>query len=597
MRYLLSVFSLISGLALFTVQAWAIPEKPDKQRPLSAVTKASGGALSALQAAYDVRAYTLDLEILPKQKAIKGTGGIDVVVMQAMGELELDLDSRFAISAITINDQQKNFRRTDGKVFVALGATATPGTNLSAKISYEGQPFIGRNVPWDGGFVWSETADGSPWIASAVQGEGCDMWFPCQDHYSAKPQRADLRFTVPAGLMAASNGVLVETLSHADGRKTFHWKVKNPITPYNIALNVGPYVRIQKTYAGINGTDIPLEFWALAENEAKARTLVDHDIVRQMEFFEHRLGPFPWGNAKLGFAETPHLGMEHQTINAYGNLYKRDEHGFDWLLQHELSHEWFGNVMTHKRAADAWLHEGTGLYMQAAYSKYRFGEAAYTHTMYKSYLGLKNCTAVVGDDSTDMAAAFHSDIYGKGAWVLHTLRGLIGEDVFWRSLRRLIYDTPAPWTLSYPILPVYRSTDDFMAIVNEEAGWDLGWFFETYLMHADLPELEQERDDSGVHLRWKTPGKQPFTLYVPVSINGVLHNVEMPAGAGFIAAAKSAKILIDPNMAVLRALPIIGTCAEQEAIQAARRAKRKKQHEEDYGWNKDKDGTKAKKKK
>ena len=77
-----------------------------------------------------------------------------------------------------------------------------------------------------------------------------------------------------------------------------------------------------------------------------------------IDFFERVVGPYPWGPEKLGIAETPHLGMEHQTVNAYGNEFERDDYGFDWLLHHELSHEWFGNLVSASNYADLWIHEG-----------------------------------------------------------------------------------------------------------------------------------------------------------------------------------------------------------------------------------------------
>jgi len=185
-----------------------------------------------------------------------------------------------------------------------------------------------------------------------------------------------------------------------------------------------------------------------------------------------------------------------------------------------------------------------------------------------------------------MADAFHSDIYGKGGWVLHTLRGLIGEEAFWRSLRRLIYDTPEPWDLPYPIPTRYRSTDDFVQIVEDETGLELSWFFDAYLYQAALPQLVQSRDDNGVTLRWQTPSSETFRLRIPVMVNGKVSMIDMTDGTGFIPASQSDKILIDPDMTVLRALPIIGTCEQQTAIQDARRAQRKKRQEQEYGWKK-----------
>lgn len=389
-------------------------QEAGEQPPLDPQTALSSAPLSALQKSYDVLRYALDLEIMPGEQAIAGTGTVEVRVVQSVTEIELDFDSRFEIVSINVNGVGKQHRREVGKLFVLLGSETQDGDTLSLEIAYSGKPYVAENAPWDGGFVWSETADGSPWIATALQSDGCDLWFPCKDHYSDKPETVDLKFTVPGTVSAATNGVLVEVQELENDRKRFHWRVTSPINHYNIALNVGPYVRIQESYTGVNGETIPIEFWALKENEQKARDLIENDLRKEIEFYERRLGPFPWGDAKMGFAETPHLGMEHQSIIAYGNQYKRDKYGYDWLLQHELAHEWFGNVMTHASMADAWLHEGTGAYMQSAYSKELSGEAAYAHRMYQSYLGLNNCKPVVAAQDADADQAFHIDIYGKG---------------------------------------------------------------------------------------------------------------------------------------------------------------------------------------
>lgn len=113
-----------------------------------------------------------------------------------------------------------------------------------------------------------------------------------------------------------------------------------------------------------------------------------------IEFFERKVGPYPWGQEKLGVAETPHLGMEHQTINAYGNQFRRGEYGFDWLFHHELAHEWFGNLMTHETVSDMWLHEGFGAFMQPEYTREVLGDAAFYSSMYRSYRGIDACNPI-----------------------------------------------------------------------------------------------------------------------------------------------------------------------------------------------------------
>ena len=96
--------------------------------------------------------------------------------------------------------------------------------------------------PWEGGFTWAKTKDGAPWIATSCQGEGADLWWPCKDHPSDKPESFDLHVTVPAGLVCATNGRRLSSET-AGGLTTSHWRVTTPIANYTVALNIAPYVR------------------------------------------------------------------------------------------------------------------------------------------------------------------------------------------------------------------------------------------------------------------------------------------------------------------------------------------------------------------
>lgn len=531
--------------------------------PLDPVIGDTGQPLSELARQYDVLGYEINLTVEPSAQHIAGYGATRFVAMQPMSQVELKLDSRFDISRAEFDEQPVSFNRQAGTVWVQLPRVLAAGETATVRLHYAGEPHRAVRAPWDGGTVWSKTPAGQPWIATAVQGEGCDLWWPCKDHFRDKPEQVDLQITVPAALSVASNGVLQSITDTADGQRRFHWRLSVPASDYNIALNIGPYVRIQEQYTSVNGATVPIEFWALPENETRARQLINDDLRHQLAFYETVLGPYPWGNEKLGFVETPHLGMEHQTINAYGKGYKRDENGYDWLMQHELAHEWFGNLMTHAELNDAWLHEGYGFYMQPAYSKYRFGEAAYHAAMYKSYLGLKNCAPVVLSGHPTSAEAFNSDIYGKGGWTLHTLRWLIGDTAFWTVTRTLLYGTADTAALAYPIVPRYRNTDEFIALVNEVTGKDWRWLFDVYLRQAALPELVTERNGERLQLRWQGTADKPFPMPVPVSINGVMQTVPMPDGRGELAVKATDHLIIDPQMSVLRQLPIIGDCREQ----------------------------------
>jgi len=543
----------------------------------SPITLNSGIPLSDGLKSYDVEHYTLRNDILTSEKAITGSSDITFRAVHPMSVLELDFDGLYAIDEISDSDGQLDYTRDAAKIYITLRNELTVGDTQTVLIAYHGQPLEAERAPWDGGFVWSETPSGKPWVATAIQGEGCDLWWPCKDHPAGEPEGMDLYFTVADDLTAVSNGVLIDVEEHDNGRRTFHWRTEVTTNTYGIALNVAPYVLIESTYTSSNGTEIPVKFWAIEDHEEQARELFDREFAPTIEFFERKVGPYPWGQEKLGVAETPHLGMEHQTVNAYGNEFRRGEYGFDSLFQHELAHEWFGNVMTHVTVSDMWLHEGFGAFMQPEYTREVLGDAAFHASLYSTYLKINACNAIAPreefsadelyfDDPEGQGPA--GDIYTKGTWLLRSLQYLIGADEFWRAVRILVYDTPDPASLPAPIAARFRSTDDFMRITSEVAGQDLAWFFEVYARRGPLPKLAITEQNNAVVLEWLFADDLDFPMPIPVRINGDIRRVEFSENRATLTGVSSNDIQVDPYMRVLRKLSIVPTCEERRAEEA-----------------------------
>ncbi len=560
MRNLILTLSLLAALA-----AWVAVFDRTTMRPLPADTALSG-VPSAAQMRYDVQHYDLKLRVVPAIKWIIGINQIRLKALEPLDSVELDLDTLLSVDAVRQDDRVIRYTRKGGKLTAILDSPLAAGEETVVSVSYRGYPHIAARAPWDGGFVWSETPSGQPWIATAVQGDGCDLWWPCKDVLDDKPDAMTITVDVPEGLVAATNGVLESAVEAPGGGMRYVWNHPRPITPYLVALNIAPYVAVERSYTGINGTEIPVIFYALPENITKAEALVDGDLIPQLRFFEETLGPYPFGDMKLGIAETPHLGMEHQTINAYGNAYKPDPYGFDWLLQHELAHEWFGNIMTQGRPRDWWLHEGFGMYMQPVYTEALMGRAHYSERMMTILRTIQNCNPMVPGDLKPGTLPRDHDVYTKGAWVLHTLRHFLGDAVFWRAVRRLIYGTAEPWSLAYPITPKYRTTEDFQQILEDESGQDLGWFFDVYAGEAALPTLSKTHDGDTAIIAWDTPGDLPFRLPIPVQtfsmrltlpVDGNRHIFPLRRGR-----EQFDKLILDPDMQILRAVPMAQTCTQ-----------------------------------
>ena len=552
-------------------------------------TARTGRPMSPTQQAFDVRHYRLSIRVMPATRSIEGSVDVTFDALDTLTAIELDLDPDLDIRSAMFGDVALEISRDAGTFTVTLPEAQDAGTRATVTVAYGGKPHVALAPPWHGGFVWSEV-DGTPWFATAVQTEGCDLWWPCKDTFADKPDEGvDVVISAPRGVTVASVGVLAGMTEGDDGFDTWHWTSRHAYAGYAIAINGGPYELVEESYTGVNGTTYPVQFWALPENADKARRLIETDALPHLEFFERMIGPYPWGDEKAGFVETPHLGMEHQTINGYGEQYKRGKHGFDQLLHHELAHEWFGNVMTHARPEDSWLHEGYAAYMQSVYAEETVGKMGYFDRMYGAYEGNEHCLPVVNPDVGDVGEAFDNrDIYTKGAWTLHTLRNYIGEDAFWAGTRRLIFDTAEPWSLSYPVESRYRSTEDFIRIMSEEAGEDVAWMVETYLREAGMPELITSRSGGRLNLEWKVPGNRPFPMPVTVSVDGVETVVEVSSEAGgSLQVHESARILIDPDSKILRSLPIIGDCSEQTDAQIEHNIERFTRMSKEYRWSRD----------
>ena len=334
----------------------------------------SGGPLIVEQAAYDVTYYDLAVALDPADSTIAGTLRMDARVVAPAAVVALDLDTLLAIESVSLTDLESAvplpFRRSGGRVFVDLPYTKQPGDALSLTVEYGGRPRVAPRPPWDGGVQWTTTPAGAPWIATSNQMIGADVWWPNKDHVSDKPDSMRIHVTVPDPLVVAANGRLERTTDNGDGTWTYHWFVSTPISAYNVALNIAPYEVIEERYRSVTGETFPVIFWVLPENVDDGRALMP-EILEHLRWFEKTVGPYPFRADKYGVVQTPHLGMEHQSIIAYGANFDNGsmtggvDWGFDALHHHELSHEWWGNLVTNADWKDMWIHEGFGSYMQA----------------------------------------------------------------------------------------------------------------------------------------------------------------------------------------------------------------------------------------
>ena len=549
-------WAILGVLAIvFATIVWRV-HRPEPK--LAARTEKTGLPLTREQRSVEFRTADLTFDVQPNRRRIDAWAVLGFLVKAPIARLQFDLDPEFPISSISADGRtlpNSSWANDGGLVTVNLPAPKRSGDRLSLAVTYGGHPHVAKKAPWDGGFVWARTKDGRPWVASAVEGEGCDLFWPCFDNSQVEVGTVTQHIIVPAGLSAPSNGRLLGVDRFSDGRTRWNWRASHP-NNYAIAIDVGPFRLAQRIYQSGFGNRFPVQYWYLPGEDKKASALLD-EMVRTVGFFEATIGPYPWGGEKVGVVETPHLGMEHQTINAYGNAYKAAPDGYDWLFNHEFSHEWFGNQLTNADWDDMWLHEGFATYMQPVSLEWLGGRMAYDAAMFKERQQIANKHPIVsGHHQTeeavnDPAKGPGTDIYYKASWMLHTLRGLIGDRAFWNATRRLVYGRPDPAPGNFQ--PRFGSTNEFIAIASQEAHRDLKWFFDVYLRQAGLPRLVNSRNGRTLFLQWRTPKGLPFPMPVDVLVDGRLQTVSMSGGHGTLQLpGEHSLVTVDPDSKILR---------------------------------------------
>ena len=252
------------ALALFAmVAAGPLPKKGEP--PITALTQRSGGPIDPDQAELTFDSADLSFEVLPETETLNGVATLVFTAKAPLSVLKVDLDRNLPVTAVSIDGHalpRTAWSNPEGRLAIALPAPVFPRQTVTARITYGGQPHVAVKAPWDSGMVWAKTPDGRPWFATTAEGIGCDLFWPCLDFPTGEPGVVTLHITVPKGLKAPSNGILLGVDPLPDGRTRWNWRIKHPNT-YAIALNVAPYEVISGTYKSRFGNSIPMFYWYL----------------------------------------------------------------------------------------------------------------------------------------------------------------------------------------------------------------------------------------------------------------------------------------------------------------------------------------------
>ncbi|PWH83201.1 peptidase M1 [Algibacter marinivivus] len=473
------------------------------------------GSITPEREWWDLTYYHLDIKVDPDNKFISGKNTIQYKVLESDSVMQIDLQPPMKLLKAVQNGKELKIKHDGNAHFISLLENQKADDVNDLTVYYEGHPKEAVRAPWDGGISWKKDKNGNHFIASSCQGLGASVWWPCKDHMYDEVDSMQISVNVPSKLINVSNGRLRKVEQIGD-TKTYRWVVKNPINNYGVNINIGDYVNFSEVYDGMAG-NLDMDYYVLRDNLEKAKKQFKQAPL-MMKAFEHWFGQYPFYADSFKLVEVPYLGMEHQSSVTYGNGYQNGYLGndlsgtgwglkFDFIIIHEAGHEWFANNITNIDVADMWIHEGFTAYSENLYLDYHFGKEASAEYVIGTRKNIQNDKPLIG--TYDVNKEGSSDMYYKGANMLHTLRQLIEDDEKWRNILRKMNTEFYHQTVSS------KQIENF---ISRETGYDLTEFFNQYLRTVKIPTLEYEIKKKTLKYRWVNI-IEGFDMPIQVKIN------------------------------------------------------------------------------
>lgn len=482
--------SLLNFLCLTLLFSQDVPQPVNhtlaemKRDRLSQIQKLTKSHTGTEYGKYDVHFYALDLSFDILEEEISGS-----VLMKShtladnLENIAVDMDSKLIVDSLS--GDVASYSHTDDVLRISLDKNHNQNEEFWIKVYYHGSP----EAAGFQGLSFSQHGTGNI-ISSLSEPYFARSWWPCKDIPSDKADSADIRLTVPVNLLPVSNGKLVSTEVHADSTHSYLWQVRYPITTYLMSVAISNYEHFGDTYNGREGKSMPLDYFIYPQQNNQNFLDLIYSTRSMLEFYSTVFGEYPFMNEKYGMATFNWSGaMEHQTISSMG-FYNIP------VIAHELAHQWWGNMITTRNWQHIWLNEGFATYSEALLIEDWYGKDEYHR--YMDNFAYKGPGTVFVKDTTKVGRIFDGNLsYAKGAYVLHMLRHVLGDDNFFRTL--LAYRDQ--YFMGTAI------TDDFQQVAESVSGIDLSAFFRQWIYQGGIPEylysmkIQEQGDHYQVILR------------------------------------------------------------------------------------------------
>jgi hypothetical protein len=452
-------------------------------------------------------------------KTITASAQIDFEAKQNITSIALDL-LKLQVDSVKQGLNVLTYNYNDTLLSINLVNTLLQGQLASVTVYYHGTPI--QNAGDWGGFFWNNTYAFNIGVSFTEDPHNYGRaWFPCFDNFEERCTFETIVITNDT--RKAFCGGLLETESdNLNGTITWHWVLHQEIPSYLASIAVADYATVYMTYNGIQSVPIPIELAARASDTTALKGSFVH-LIDALECYEDHYAPYAFD--RVGYCVTSFTAgaMEHATNIAYMRNAVNGGTSQETLMAHELSHHWWGNLVTCSTAEDIWINEGWASYSEALFTEYVYGAEAYKEYSRKNHDDVLRLTHIndggyypVSGVTTDLT--YSSTVYDKGADMAHTLRGILGDIVFDGCIHDFLNE--------YAFKDV--STETMKAYFSSCSGKDLSSFFDSWILekgfhHYSIANLDVLADgifwSAEGTIRQKLWENTSYTTFLPIDIS------------------------------------------------------------------------------
>lgn len=472
MKHLIPIiFIVIIILASFPGIASAQSETPGATHHQPNQTLSLSDTLDALH-------YTIYLdEINTTAKTIIARTKVELQSkVDNLQTIKLELRNLTVDQVLVNNIPVTNFMHVADLLAIPLTQPIQNGEQALVEVHYHGAPFYSSwgGYHFDGAYSFNLGVG----ISTDPHNLG-KAWFPCIDDFHDRATY-EIFATVPNNQKAIAGGLLLDVADNGDGTHTFHWNLSTEIPTYLASVATGPYSKVTYTFNSMSGTDIPVEIFVRPNDSVKVAGTFS-TLLQVLDAYESYFGPYRW--ERVGYVGTAIGAMEHATSIAFPHFCVSGNLSYESLMAHELSHHWFGDLVTCASAEDMWINEGWAVFCESMYREALYGPAAYRSDMFARHKDVLQ-TAHIDDGGflalygIPSALTYGTTVYQKGGLVVHTLRNYMGDNLFFPAVQDYLE------TYAYNDIDSWELRD----FLSASSGMDLTDFFDTWVFGPGFPE-------------------------------------------------------------------------------------------------------------